>query len=443
MEKKNAYSKPVTLKNILKFAIPTIAMSVFMAFYTMVDGLFVSNLIGTGALSAINLTAPAIQLVIAVSTMLATGGSAVVMKKMGEQKQEEAREDFTFLILVNILAGLVMCTLGYSLMEPVFKGMGLSIEVAGYCTSYLSRYLLFTVPILLMNNFTLYMIASEKASLSLICSVAGGVLNMVLDYVFIALFDMGIGGAAVATGLGYSVTAVTGLFVFARKKSLLHFTKPVFRFRMIANAASNGCSEMATALVTGLITMMFNWTMLRYVGEDGVAAVTIMMYVLTFASSLYSGYAYGVAPMASYYYGEKNCAKLKKLISTSLKIISMISIVTAAASFVATKALVSIFTRPDHPVYGLAVTGNRICVLALLFVGFNIFASGMFTALSNGLVSAVLAFSRSFVFMLIAMLVLPAVLGVNGVWLATPAAEFLAFVLSAFMFIKYRKRYQY
>ncbi len=443
MDNQNAYSKPVTLGNILRFAVPTIAMSVFMSFYTMVDGLFVSNLIGTNALSAINLTAPVIQLVTAISTMLATGGSAVIMKKMGEHKTKEAREDFTFLIFVNVMVGLVMCILGYSVMDSLFKHMELSPEVANYCTTYLRHYLLFTIPILLMNNFTLYMIASEKAALSLLCSVTGGVLNMVLDFVFIAVFDLGIGGAAIATGLGYSVTALVGLFVFSRKKNLLHFTKPVFRIKVLANAATNGCSEMATALVTGIITMMFNWTMLHYVGENGVAAVTIIMYVLMFASSLYTGYSYGVAPMISYYYGEKNLTKLKKLISTSLKVIAVISLVTVIASFAATKPLVSIFARPDHPVFELSVTGNRICTLALFFIGFNIFASGMFTALSNGIVSAVLALSRSFVFMLITMLVLPALLGVNGIWLATPVAELMALVLSIVMFLKYRKRYQY
>ena len=443
MQKQNAYNKPVTLSNILKFAVPTIAMSVFMSFYTMADGLFVSNLIGTSALSAINLTAPVIQVVTAISTMLATGGSAVIMKKMGEQKPQEAKEDFTFLILVNVVVGLVMTMLGYFLMETIFGSMALSQEVAGYCTSYLSRYLVFTIPILLMNNFTLYMIASEKATLSLVCSVSGGVLNIVLDYVFIGFLDMGISGAAIATGLGYSVTAVVGLSVFSRKKSLLHFTKPAFRFKVLANAATNGCSEMATALVTGIITMMFNWTMLHYVGEDGVAAVTIIMYVLMFASSLYTGYSYGVAPMLSYYYGEKNHEKLKKLVSTSLKVIAVISLVTVTASFAATKPLVSIFARPNNPVYDLAVTGNRICTLALFFIGFNIFASGMFTALSNGIVSAILAFSRSFVFMLITMLILPAILGVNGIWLATPVAELMALALSALMFLKYRKQYQY
>lgn len=443
MEDSNVYVKPVTLKNILKFAVPTIAMTVFMSFYTMVDGLFVSNLIGTNALSAINLTAPVIQLVTAISTMLATGGSAVIMKKMGEQKREEAKEDFTFLILVNVFVGFVMCLLGYLLMDRIFADMNLSADVAGYCVEYLSRYLLFTVPILLMNNFTLYMIASEKATLSLVCSVTGGVLNMVLDWVFIAGFHMGIGGAAIATGLGYSVTAVVGLVVFSRKKSLLHFKKPVCRLKVLMNAATNGCSEMATALVTGIITMMFNWTMLHYVGEDGVAAVTIIMYVLMFASSLYTGYSYGVAPMLSFYYGEQNHEKLKKLVTVSLRVIAVISVVTVALSFVMTRPLVSIFARPDNPVYDLAVTGNRICTIALFFIGFNIFASGMFTALSNGVVSAVLAFSRSFVFMLITMIVLPIFLGVNGIWLATPAAELMALVLSVVMFLKYRKRYGY
>ncbi len=287
------------------------------------------------------------------------------------------------------------------------------------------------------------MIASGKATLSLICSVAGGILNMVLDYVFIAILGMGIGGAAVATGLGYSVTAAAGLFVFSSKKSLLHFKKPVLRFKVLANAATNGCSEMATALVTGIITMMFNWTMLHYVGEDGVAAVTIIMYVLMFASSLYTGYSYGVAPMISYYYGKQDSVKLKKVTGTSLKVIAVISVVTVAASFIMTKPLVSVFARPDNPVYGLAVTGNRICTIALFFIGFNIFASGMFTALSNGIVSAILAFSRSFVFMLITMLVLPAVLGVNGIWMATPAAELMALALSVGMFIIYRKKYHY
>lgn len=443
MKSENAYNQPVTLRNIMKFAIPTIVMTVFMSFYTMVDGLFVSNLIGTDALSAVNLTAPIISLVTAISTMLATGGSAVIMKKMGEQKTREANEDFTFLIIVNVIIGLIMSCLGYLVMDTVFESMALSPNVFSYCRLYLRRYLMFTIPVLLMNNFTLYMIAAGKSAFSMICSIAGGILNIVLDYVFIAILDMGIAGAAIATGTGYSVTAAAGVVMFSNKNHMLHFVKPVCRFKTLLHASANGSSEMATALVTGIVTMMVNWTMLKYVGEHGVAAITIIMYVLMFTTSLYTGYSYGVAPMVSFYYGEQNHEKLKKLVRTSLKMICMIAVAAFVVSIVVTEPLVSIFARPDNPVYGLAVTGNRICSFALIFIGFNVFASGMFTALSNGLISALLAFSRSFVCMVIAMLVLPAVLGVTGVWLATPAAEFAALVLSLCMFLKYQKRYQY
>lgn len=439
----NAYSQPVTLKNVLKFSVPTIVMTVFMSFYTMVDGLFVSNLIGTDALSAVNLSAPIISLVTAISTMLATGGSAVIMRKVGQGEVRQANEDFTFLILVNVAVGLLMSTLGYLVMERMIAGMNLSALVGGYCRTYLSCYLLFTVPILLMNNFTLYMIAAGKSALSMVCSIAGGVLNMVLDYVLIAVFDLGLVGAAVATGMGYAVTAVVGMVIFFNPKSMLHFVKPVCRRRTLVEAAANGSSEMATALVTGITTLMFNWTMLKYVGEDGVAAITIIMYVLMFATSLYTGYSYGVAPMISYYYGAQDHAKLKKLIAMSLKIIGSIALVTLAVSLLATRPLVSVFARPENPVYALAVTGNRICSAALIFIGFNVFASGMFTALSNGRTSAILAFSRSFVFMVIAMLILPALLGVTGVWLATPAAELAAICLSGAMFAKYKSVYHY
>ena len=443
MSSENVYSRPVTVKNVLKFAVPTIVMTVFMSFYTMVDGLFVSNLIGTDALSAVNLTAPVISLVTAISTMLATGGSAVIMRKAGEKKMREANEDFTFLILVNVVVGLVMSALGYLSMDGLFMRMDLSPAVFAYCHDYLSRYLLFTIPILLMNNFTLYMIAAGRSTLSMVCSIMGGILNMVLDFVLISVFHMGIAGAAVATGLGYSVTAVVGVVVFADQRSLLHFVKPVCRRKTLVDSATNGSSEMATTLVTGIVTMMFNWTMLNYVGEEGVAAITIIMYVLMFTTSLYTGYSYGVAPMISYYYGEEDHGKLKKLIWMSIGAVAVVAAAALAVSLAMTEPLVSVFARPEDPVYALAVTGNRICSFALIFIGFSVFASGMFTALSNGIVSAVLAFSRSFVFMVIAMLVLPAMLGVTGVWLATPVAEFAAFLLSAVLFARYRKRYHY
>ena len=439
----DSYHLPVTGRNILRFVFPTIVMTVFNTFYTMVDGLFVSNLIGTAALSAINLTAPAIGLITAVSGMLATGGSAVVMKKMGEGREEEARQDFTLLILTNAVVGAVMMALGYGLMDVLLGSMGLSPEVFGYCYAYLSDYLLFTIPILLMYNFSLYLIAADRSRLSLICTVAGGVSNIVLDYVLIAMAGLGIRGAAVATGLGYSLTAAAGLLVFRKRDSLLHFQKPVFRGGVLFYASANGLSELATSLVSGITTLLFNLAMLKYIGEDGVAAITIIMYVLMFVSALFIGYSYGAAPMISYYHGEGNHEKLKKLVRFSVRFILGASALCAAVSALATPALVGVFTRPGSPVYALAVTGNRLCSIALLFLGLNVFASSMFTALSNGVVSAVLAFSRSFLFTVACVQLLPLLLGVTGVWLATPAAELLGLLLSAALLARHQKRYGY
>ena len=443
MDKLDSYHLPVTGRNILKFAFPTIVMTVFNTFYTMVDGLFVSNLIGMEALSAINLTAPAIALITAISGMLATGGSAVVMKKMGEHKEQEARQDFTLLILTNAVVGAVMMVLGYTLMDTLLGAMGLSPAVFGYCRTYLSNYLLFTIPILLMYNFSLYLIAADRSRLSLICTVAGGVSNIVLDYVLIALAGMGIRGAAAATGLGYSLTAAAGLLVFRKRDSLLHFQKPVFRGGVLFHASANGLSELATSLVSGITTLLFNLAMLKYIGEDGVAAITIIMYVLMFVSALFIGYSYGAAPMISYYHGEGNHEKLKKLVRFSVRFILGASALCAAVSALATPALVGVFTRPDSPVYALAVTGNRLCSIALLFLGLNVFASSMFTALSNGVVSAVLAFSRSFLFTVACVQLLPLLLGVTGVWLATPAAELLGLLMSAALLARHQKRYGY
>ena len=442
--KLDSYHQPVTGRNILRFALPTMVMTVFNAFYTMVDGLFVSNLIGTEALSAINLTAPAIGLITAVSGMLATGGSAVVMKKMGEGKEQEARQDFTLLILTNAMVGAVMMALGYTLMDTLLGTMGLSPAVFGYCHTYLSNYLLFTIPILLMYNFSLYLIAADKSTLSLICTVAGGVTNIILDYALISLFDLGIQGAAIATGLGYSITAVVGFLVFRKKDSLLHFAKPVFRGGVLFHASTNGMSELATSLVSGITTLLFNLAMLKYIGEDGVAAITIIMYVLMFVSALFIGYSYGVAPMISYFHGEGNREKLKKLVRFSLRFIMGTSAACVLVSILLTEPLVGVFTRPDSPVWDLAVTGNRLCSLALLFVGWNAFASGMFTALSNGAASAALAFSRSFLFTVASIQIMPVLLGgVTGVWLATPVAELLGAVMAAAAAAKYRGRYGY
>ena len=250
--------------------------------------------------------------------------------------------------------------------------------------------------------------------------------NIVLDYVAISLLDMGIAGAAAATGIGYSITAVVGFLVFRKKTELFHFQRPVLRLRVLFHASINGLSELATSLVSGITTLLFNLAMLKYIGRAAWPPSPSSCMCSCSSAPCFIGYSYGVAPMISYYHGEHNHEKLKKLIAFSLRFILILSALCTLFSLLATTPLVRIFARPENPVYALAVTGTRFCSLALLFVGLNVFASGMFTALSNGVISAALAFSRSFLFTVGSIQLLPILMGgVTGVWLATPVAELL------------------
>ncbi len=443
VKENNIYQNPVTVKNILKFTLPTIAMFIFLSFYTMIDGMFVSNILGTDALSAVNISMPVLSTMYAIASMFATGGSAIVMKKIGEQKNEEAKQNFNSLIIVSIISGVIAGIFGYILTKSVILNMNVSPEVLNFAKEYLGYVLIFTIPTFLNVNFSVYLIASEKANLSFICSIAGGVTNIVLDYLFLSVFNMGIKGAAIATGLGYSVTAVVGLIVFANKTNLLHFLKPKFSLKVLGKTITNGSSEMVNSLSMAITTYVFNLMALKYAGENGVAAITIIMYVLFFVSSLFIGYSLGIAPMISYYFGENNKDKLTKLTNTSLKIIGVISLISVTISIILTNPLVSMFTDSNSPVFQLATSGNKIFSISLLFVGFNIFTSGMFTALNNGFISALLSFTRSLVFIIICLFVFPSLFGITGVWVANPIAEFLSIILSFAMFFKYKSKYNY
>ena len=427
----------------LCFAFPTLVMMIFMGLYTVVDTVFVAQFVNTDALSAVNIVCPVVNLTVGLGTMLATGGNAIVSRKMGACRNQEANEDFTLLIITGAVMGFLLLLAGTVWLDKIIYALGASDRLFLYCKDYLAVLLLFIPANILQTLFSNLFVTAGKPGLGLGLSVLAGVANIILDYIFIVPLGLGIRGAALGTGFGYLIPAVAGLAFFMGNKQGLSFAKPKLKWDIIGESCFNGSSEMVSQLATAVTTFLFNRTMMGLLGEDGVAAVTIIMYVLMFASSLYTGYSYGVAPMVSYYYGEQNQGKLKNLVLLSLKVIMGISFITVAASFMLTRPLVSVFARPDNPVYDLAVTGNRICTAALLFIGFNIFASGMFTALSNGAVSAILAFSRSFVFMLITMIALPLILGINGIWLATPAAELMALALSVFMFFKYRKKYGY
>ena len=428
---------------LVQYAVPAIIAMTAASLYNMVDSIFIGHGVGPLAISGLALTFPLMNLAAAFGSLVGVGAATLISMRLGQRDYATAQHVLGNVVVLNLIIGVAFGAAALVFLDPILYFFGASDATIGYARDYMTIILLGNVVTHMYLGLNAVLRASGHPRKSMYATINTVLINTVLDPLFIYGFGWGIRGAAVATGLGYSVTAVAGLVVFCRKSSFLHFQRPSFRPGVLIAAAANGCSEMAGALVTGIVTLAFNWMMLKAAGEEGVAAVTIIMYVLMFASSLYTGYSYGVAPMLSYYWGEGDSGKLKRVVSVSLKVIAGISLLTAAASFLFTEPMVTVFARPGNPVHALAVTGNKICTAALLFIGFNIFGSGMFTALSNGAVSAVLAFSRSFVFMLAALFLLPLLLGINGVWLATPAAEFMALVLSGCLFLKYRERYGY
>lgn len=440
----NILSKKFTTKSLLKFTIPTIIMMVFMSLYTMVDGIFVANLIGPNALSAVNIAYPAISIIVALAIMLATGGSAVVARKMGEGKSRESKENLTLLFCVGIGIGFLVLIIGCIFTEPIIKMLGASEVLYEYTYDYLKTLMFFAPFAMLQMLFQYFFVTAGKPKMGLFAIIGGGVANIILDYVFIAIFNMGIAGAAVATGIGYCIPAVVGLYYFTFKRNgTLYFVKPKIDIKMIIESCLNGSSEMVTNLAMAITTFLFNIIMLRYLGEDGVAAITIVLYSQFLLTAVYLGFSSGVAPIISYNYGEGNQTELKKLFKISMLFITISSVIIFAASIILSPNIVSVFAKADTKVFEIAINGFLLFAISYLFTGFNIFASSMFTALSNGKVSATISFVRTFVFLVVGILFLPVLIGENGIWLAVPAAEILTIVISFAYMIKLRKHYHY
>ena len=439
----STYQKAVNFKNIMKFTIPTMVMALIQSTYVMIDGMFISNIIGTEALSGLTLISPYFTFVIAIAAMFASGGSALVMKKMGEGKDHDARAYFTMLMIVNVIVGAVIMLLGFMFLKSLVTVLGANPAVTQYCYEYMIGYLPFVIPAMLFSNLQIYVIASGASAMSLISALVGGFTNVVLDYLFIKVLGMGMAGAAIATGMGMVVPSIVVLIYFCNKKHLIHFAKPKYKFKVLLKTMTNGFSEFSGNLVGGVVMLMFNATMLQYAGENGVAASTIIFYVFGVMSALYMGYAYGVAPMYSFHYGAGNYNKMRQLNKISLLFIGIVGVVTTILSILGTEVLVGIFVDSTEPAYNLAMNGNVLFSMCLLIVGFNTFASGFFTALSNGLVSAIISFCRTFIFLAGAILLLPMVWEINGLWLSVPIAELLTLIVAGIFFIALRKKYQY
>lgn len=414
---------------LLKFAFPSIIMMIFMSLYTIVDGIFISRFLGSNALSSLNIVFPVINVVIAIATMLGTGGNAIISKYLGEGRDRDARECLTQFTVIGLAISLLLLVLTQIFLTPLCRALGSTDVLLADCRAYLSVSLMFAPACMLQTLFQSYLVTAGMPALGLFLTIGAGILNAVLDYVLILVFPMGIAGAAIATGIGQSVPAVAGLFYFLLSRKGLYFTRFRLHPKELFMACYNGSSEMVTQLSNAVITFLFNLIMLELAGENGVAAITILLYGQFLFNGFYLGFSIGISPIVGFQYGAGNRKQLRSIYRTSFLFVLASSVALTAIAVISSTPLVSVFTR-DPETFALADAGFRIFAFNFLFSGFNIASSGFFTALSNGRVSAIISFLRTLVFIVLSLLTLPRFFGITGAWLAIPVAEFLTLMLA-------------
>lgn len=436
-------SDSFTYSKLLRFVAPSIIMMVFTSIYGVVDGLFVSNFVGKTAFAAINLIMPVMMLFGGVGFMFGTGGSALVAKTLGERKPELANRYFTMMVWITLIAGL-LSLLGIAFMRPISIFLGADEAMLGDCVLYGNITLGFGVTFMLQNLFQSFLIAAEKPKLGLTATVAAGVTNMVLDALFIAVLKWGVAGAAIATGLSQCVGGVIPLIYFLRPNdSLLRLTKTRLEAAPILKACANGSSEMVSNITSSVIGMVYNFQLLKYAGENGVAAYGVLMYVQFIFVAVFVGYAIGGAPVVSFHYGADNHGELRSLLRKSMVITGITGLCMFTASELMAYPLSMVFVGYDEGLLEITVRAMRISALAFLMMGFNIFASSFFTALNDGGVSAAISFMRTFIFKMSAVLLLPLLLGLDGIWWADVTAEIIAFIISLIFLFAKRNKYHY
>ncbi len=431
------------LLSLLRFSFPTIVMMIFNSIYTMVDGIFVSNFVGADALSAINIVYPFMFLVIGIGVMLGTGGSAIIARKMGENDLISAREDFSLLIITGLVISVIMQISGFIFCTPLIEFLGSTQRLMPYCRNYLLYNLIGLPAFMLQMMFQSLFVTAGRPKLGMSVTIMAGTANILLDYIFVKELGIGIRGAAIATDIGYFIPAVIGLIVFCSKKNSLYFTRPKWQSSTIIRTCTNGSSEMVTNLACSVINLMFNLITMRIAGETGVAAITIVLYSQFLFTAVFLGFSTGVAPVISYRYGENNTAELKKLFKTCMTIIMFFSLVSVIFAFVGDNTVVSAFAKRGTEEYKMAIQGFPIFSVNYMFAGVSIFSSSMFTALSNGKISALISFVRSFLFIVVSLAVFPRLFNMNGVWISVPVAEIAGFILSIICIIKNKNEYKY
>ena len=433
-----------TYKRLLRFTLPSVVTMIIASIYSVVDGLFVSNRVGAMALSAINIAFPVTMIIGAVGFMLGTGGSALVAKTLGEGKRDLANQYFSMLIYSIIGIGAILTVLSLIFVRPIMRLAGASDLLMEDCVIYGTILLAGSVPFMLQVSFQNFFVVNEKPTLGLVLSIASGVTNMALDYMFIAVFKMGVAGAALATVMGYVVGGAFPLLYFAKRREHgLQLTRTKFYGKQLLQAASNGSSELLSNISASLISILYNIELMKVIGEMGVAAYSVMMYVDFVFLAAFLGFSSGSAPVVSYRYGAGNHKELKSVFRKSITIIGITSIAMVIVSEAVSYPLSAVFVGYDKELLDMTVHGFRIFALGYLLSGINIYASSFFTALCNGALSAFLSFSRTLIFRGGMVLLLPMILGLDGIWGAIVVAEGLGLICSLTCLVKNRKKYHY
>ena len=433
-----------TYKKLLRFTLPSIAMMIFTSIYGVVDGFFVSNFVGKTPFAAVNFIMPFLMILGAFGFMLGTGGSALISKTLGEGKTEKAHCLFSMVVCVSILLGIVIAVLGVICIRPAASLLGAEGEMLDNCVLY-GRIILAAIPAyMLQQEFQSFFIMAEKPQLGLYTTITAGVANMVLDGLFIAVFRWGVAGAAIATGISQIIGGVIPVLYFLRPNtSLLKLTRPSFDGRALLRICTNGSSELMSNISMSLVGMLYNMQLMKYAGENGVAAYGVLMYVSMIFIAAFIGYPIGTAPVISYHYGAGNHDELKSLLRKSLIIVGVFSLGMLILGEVLARPLSVIFVGYDTELLSLTLRGFAIFSFSFLFSGFAIYGSGFFTALNNGLISAVISFLRTLVFQVAAILILPMIWGIDGIWISIVVAEVMATAVTILFWIGNRSKYHY
>lgn len=420
-------------------------MMIFTSIYGVVDGFFISNFAGKTQFAAVNLIMPVIMIIGTLGFMVGTGGSAIVAKTLGEGKTEQANQYFSMLVYVTMAGGFVLAVIGELLMEPITYALGASGKMAEYCITYGKISLISITPFMMQNVFQSFFVTAEKPQLGLAVIVAAGVANMALDFVFIAIFRWGVAGAASATAVSEFIGGFVPVFYFARKNnsSLLHLTKCRLNASILLKTCTNGSSELMTNLSMSLVNMMYNFQLMKIAGENGIAAYGVIMYVNFIFISLFLGFSIGSAPLVGFHFGAQNHDELKNLFRRSLRLIGIFGVSILLLAELMSSPLTDFFVGYDENLFHMTCRGFRLYSLAFLVNGFNIYGSSFFTALNNGVISAVISFLRTLVFQMAVLIILPYFFGIDGIWLSIFCAELLALFVTTTFFITQRKKYHY